>query len=329
VNDALATIRDLTKPETKTITIQTVQGSNVGGPIVAPGFARGGKVIDAVRRFAGGGSVFRQPAWSKVPGTGSDDTVPAALRPGSFVLRKAASAFYGDSILSRLARGYASGGTVQPAPHENFWTKYKDTIAQLQVLQEASIGAPRAHSGEVTLGTWAAQLVEDFVFYSDLHREQIRKMLEDGFDGWLAGISVAKAFHVPNVVDGQLRALMKRYAGGGTTDTVPAMLTPGEWVIRPQAVTKYGGGLMHALNNMQVPRGFLDNVVNFPAPRPNLPRVAHFADGGPVGSVSRAGATGGAISGGLTVNIYAQSVDENTVRRDVIPVIDKIMKRGR
>jgi TP901 family phage tail tape measure protein len=331
---------------THTIHIVKVNDNAAGGPIVATPLARGGPV--GVQRFARGGSVFRRPTWHKVPGSGSGDTVPAALRPGSFVLRKAASAYYGDSLLGRLARGYASGGllggtplprssglsasrgTVQAAPNDDFWTKYKETIAQLRALQEASIGAPRPRSGEVSLGTWAGTLVEDFVFYSDLHRQQIRKMLEESFDGWLAGIGVAKAFHLPNVIDGQLRALMKRYAGGGMTDTVPAMLTPGEYVIRPQAVAKYGGGLMHALNNMQVPRGFLAGMLDFPAPRPAMARVAHFAEGGPVGSQTSGATRGGAaIGGGLTVNIYAQSVDAETVRRDVIPLIDKVMKRGR
>lgn len=384
VSDALSELDRLSAPRTVTLTVQTVQGSNLGGPIVAQPFAQGGPVaqpfagggpvtpvtpaprarslLAAVRRhlvgggdrpqaFARGGAVFRRPSWTKVPGSGNADTVPAALPVGSFVIRKAASRFYGDGLLARLARGYAGGGiiggppvlpgapklgggTVQAAPNDNFWIKYKDTIAKLRALREASVGTPRPSSGGISLGLWAATLADDFVFYSDTHREQIRKMVEDGFDGWFAGIGVAKSFGLPNVVDGQLRALMKRYAGGGLTDTVPAMLTPGEYVMKPKAVAKYGPGFMHALNNMQVPRGFLDNVIHFPAPRPSrAAAVARFAEGGSVGSQSGAEPRSAPFAGGggtaLTVQIFAQSVDEATVRRDVIPLIEKVMRKGR
>src|SRR5690625_3971425 len=46
----------------------------------------------------------------------------------------------------------------------------------------------------------------------------------------------------------------KMYAKG--TDTIPAMLTPGEYVVKKQAVDFYGPEVMRAINNMQVPKRF-------------------------------------------------------------------------
>src|SRR5690625_4358757 len=46
----------------------------------------------------------------------------------------------------------------------------------------------------------------------------------------------------------------KMYAKG--TDTIPAMLTPREYVVKKQAVDFYGPEVMWAINNMQVPKRF-------------------------------------------------------------------------
>jgi tape measure domain-containing protein len=54
-----------------------------------------------------------------------------------------------------------------------------------------------------------------------------------------------------------------RVPGGGDGDTVPALLTPGEYVVRRPAVEHYGVPLLHALNRLHLP-------------------VQKFAQGGPV-----------------------------------------------
>lgn len=76
-----------------------------GGPVgfIARHFPRVAERFAIAQQFAKGGSVFPRPNWLKVPGTGSGDTVPAALESGSFVVKKAASAKYGDAIMSHLA----------------------------------------------------------------------------------------------------------------------------------------------------------------------------------------------------------------------------------
>ncbi len=79
----------------------------------------------------------------------------------------------------------------------------------------------------------------------------------------------------------------KKFATGGSVpgtghgDTVPALLTPGEFVINKTAVSRLGTGLLHALNGMSIPaRTFASNVQRFASggfvqsmsiPRPELP----------------------------------------------------------
>jgi TP901 family phage tail tape measure protein len=297
---------------THTIYVRRVETNAAGGPV----------------GFALGGNVFTHPNWRKVPGVGDRDTVPAALPVGAYVLRKAAVAKYGDGLLGRLARGYAAGGPVESKFPENYWVTYRDTIAQLRELQEKSVGGMR-ETPFTSMGDWAGTMIDNFVFFSKDHREQVKRLLDESFSGWLQGIYAAKSLQIPLVMEMGLTALLGRYASGGMTDTVPAMLTPGEWVIAPPAVAKYGGDFMHALNNLQVPRGFLDNVLNFAPPRPQTAAIARFAEGGPVGTAKRGGSVVGGSTGNLTVNIYTQKLDREEVRRSVIPEIDKIMKRGR
>jgi len=80
-----------------------------------------------------------------------------------------------------------------------------------------------------------------------------------------------------------------RLAGYGGGDRIPALLEAGEYIIRKEAVSRFGAGIFHALNNLR------------------LPALPGFATGGPVG----AGAGGQAI----TLNLYdRQSGDQAAVQ---------------
>ncbi|HVB15690.1 MAG TPA: hypothetical protein VNF04_04095 [Stellaceae bacterium] len=90
--------------------------------------------------------------------------------------------------------------------------------------------------------------------------------------------------------------------GHGHGDTVPAMLTPGEFVVRQPAVAHYGAQVFHAINNMRaniqgfslggMVGGFNDWSASL-APGP----VLSFAAGGIVPAISGGG-------GGRTINIH-------------------------
>ena len=70
--------------------------------------------------------------------------------------------------------------------------------------------------------------------------------------------------------------------GTGTSDSIPAMLSNGEYVIRSEAVDRIGVGTLNAINAGQIPR---------------------FADGGSVGDTTESGAGGGVI------NLHVSALD--------------------
>ena len=81
----------------------------------------------------------------------------------------------------------------------------------------------------------------------------------------------------------------RRMAGGGSagSDTVPALLTPGEYVVSKQAVGRYGAGFFAALNALALPA------------RAVAERVRGYASGGLVGA---AAARGGDLGAALLVS---------------------------
>jgi hypothetical protein len=97
----------------------------------------------------------------------------------------------------------------------------------------------------------------------------------------------------------------QRKAGGGSvrgpgsssSDSIPAWLSNGEWVIRAAAVRKYGHGLLAAINSMRLPVGALSR------PGFALGGLVHgYAGGGPVSAPDVQGPVGqGARPFSLTI----------------------------
>ena len=81
-----------------------------------------------------------------------------------------------------------------------------------------------------------------------------------------------------------------RVPGAGTGDTVPAWLTPGEYVARRASVDYYGPRLFAALNARMVPREMFSRL--------------GFAMGGLVGGPPMSFAGGGEVSGGRPVHLH-------------------------
>lgn len=75
-------------------------------------------------------------------------------------------------------------------------------------------------------------------------------------------------------------ALGGRPRGVDPRDTIPAWLRPNEWVIRPEAVAKYGSGFFAALNSMRISPD-LFNGISSPVGKT---RKLGFATGGPATS---------------------------------------------
>jgi hypothetical protein len=101
--------------------------------------------------------------------------------------------------------------------------------------------------------------------------------------------------------------LIQRFARGGRLpgygggDRIPALLEAGEYVVRKEAVSRFGAGLFAALNSLRLP---------------DLPR---YASGGPVG----AGASGGMMTinlnfgPGRAATVQASPTDARTLAREL------------
>jgi hypothetical protein len=123
------------------------------------------------------------------------------------------------------------------------------------------------------------------------------------------------------------------YAKGGAagTDTVNALLTPGEYVVSAPRAADLGSNLLHAINDMKYSRADLAAIISPEPPRARLPR---FAEGGMVGGDQWSGGSkqmGAPGQTPLVVNIQLDGSDllsEDQIRRKVIPVLDRILRRS-
>lgn len=114
--------------------------------------------------------------------------------------------------------------------------------------------------------------------------------------------------------------------GTATSDSIPALLSDGEFIVRAAAVRRYGTGLFDALNDMRVP---------------TLDRLQAFAGGGAVGG---AGAVAlGSGGGSFNVNIDARGAapgvgaeirralaetEKRAVTRSVATMVDRRRRGG-
>ena len=108
--------------------------------------------------------------------------------------------------------------------------------------------------------------------------------------------------------------------GTGTSDSIPARLSAGEFVIRAAAVRKYGAALFAALNGMRFPKGGLSfnmgGLVDALVPR--------FAGGGMVPATAGAGNSGREF----TLVIDGQSFPGLTAREDTAQRLLKLALRS-
>lgn len=367
---------------THTVTVKRVEANAAGGVVgdaVRNARRASQGVRNVVERFAGGGTVFRRPLWTKVPGSGDGDTVPAALQAGSFVVRKAASRFYGDDLMRRVAH-FATGGKVGTSQKSSIGgptardpgyfgiddPAFRDTgqqippptlpsdLNELLRLIDTYIREVFAAAGTIDgYGFWASAfeaLANDQKRYQRTPTDEnlevvIRRIRGVGLNlgaskGQLLGFDIdGRRWHRTHGVNAppglaSLGDSYEFYAGGGYakgTDTVPAMLTPGEFVVRKSAVDKFGAGLLHAINGMRIPRDALARMMRGPQ-APQRPR--YFAEGGQVGAV-RVGAGSAAsprAERDVVVNVNVTTAGKLTpdeVRRQIVPILRDEARRIR
>ncbi|QTN29623.1 phage tail tape measure protein [Rhodoferax sp. AJA081-3] len=248
--------------------------------------ATGGLAGAGIGRFADGGSVssplgaaFTRMSGGSVPGSGDQDTVPRTLEAGAFVLRKAAVRKYGSNILSKLANGvarFATGGSVTPtgpAPikhNRDAFEAQKMIELGLQGMREYTSWL-RGHYGASlsidmewqTMKYYGQQAATDRQTLESLpKRAQLTANEKQKLDAikqtWRN--AMAQPLVYGKDLERDLMDYMEQhqgefFRGGGIakSDSVPAMLTPGEYVVNRTAVSKFGAGFFESLNNLSMP----------------------------------------------------------------------------
>ncbi|WP_394474875.1 tape measure protein [Ralstonia mannitolilytica] len=268
---------------THTIYVQKVEVNATGG-LVGGGvrhFADGGAVAPAFPRMTGG----------TVPGSGHHDTVPRTLEAGAFVIRKAAVRKYGSGALARLANGvahFAVGGRVaslgstgstgtDPDGKPSTPKRNREAVEALKMIDlglqgmdeytrwlEWNYGASVSLDMRwKTMESYGKQAQEDrralegFVDRKTLTGNE-RQNLERIKQTWRQ--AMAQPLLWGKDLERELIDYMEQnqgefYRRGGLSksDTVPAMLTPGEFVVNRNAVARYGAGFFEAINNLSAP----------------------------------------------------------------------------
>ena len=265
--------------------------------------ATGGLVGRGVRYFADGGAVspaFPRMSGGAVPGSGHHDTVPRTLEAGAFVIRKAAVQKYGGAALARLANGvarFAVGGPVRvfgggrsPAGGEQSNTpKRNREAAEALKMIELGLHAMNEYTGWLqwnygasvsldmrrkTMEYWGTMARDDrraldgFIGRKTLTGNE-RQALERIKQNWRQAMAQPLVYGKDverDLIDYMEQNQGEFYRRGGMakSDSVPAMLTPGEYVVNKDAVARYGSGFFEAVNNLSVPaRALAQRVQGF------------------------------------------------------------------
>ena len=277
----VASLAGMHTTSTHTIYVTKVETNATGGMVGRglPRFARGGSVAPLFPRMAGG----------KVPGSGDADTVPRTLDAGAFVIRKAAVRKYGIAALARLTKvaRFASGGPAgispeppPPTPNRAPPERPKRNRSVVEALKLVELGyqgmmsyaSALARSGGTAISplfrfnterNYGRQASVDKRYLEPLLGTKTLTGLESGVVEGIKGrwrSAMAQALLVGRDLERDLITYMESlegqfFARGGiaSSDTVPALLTPGEFVVNRATVSKFGVGFFEAINGMKAP----------------------------------------------------------------------------
>jgi phage-related minor tail protein len=291
----ISSLNGMNTSSTHTIYVTKVETNATGGLVGAgvPHFAVGGSVASPVAQ------AFARMTGGSVPGSGDQDTVPRTLDAGAYVLRKAAVRKYGSTALSKIANGvarFATGGSVV-SPGSNVIKRNKDAVEAQQMIELGMSGLRQyvqwmrhQYGASLSIGFEYDTLqgygqlanTDRRTLESLVNRKQLTGNEKQKLDAIKANWrqAMAQPLLYGKDLERDLMEYMEQhqgefYRGGGVakSDTVPAMLTPGEYVVNRSAVSRFGTGFFESLNNLSLPAKAL------------AARVQGFASGGLVQSL--------------------------------------------
>jgi tape measure domain-containing protein len=286
----IASLNGMNTYSTHTITVRKVEAKASGG-LVGMGvryLAQGGGISPLALPARSG---FTRMRGGTVPGSGDHDTVPRTLDAGAFVLRKSAVRKYGSTLLSQLSHQnpsvthFAQGGSVknankpksaqaaiQTTPKQNrdaFEARNMIDMG-LQAMQEYTQWLRRNFSSSLSLDMeWQTMkfyrqqaATDQRILDSVLNRPQLTAHEKQKVDTirhtWKQAMAQPLQYGKDlerDLLDKMAQHQATFYAGGGiaASDSVPAMLTPGEYVVNRDAVARWGAGFFESLNRLQLP----------------------------------------------------------------------------
>lgn len=328
----ISSLNGMNTSSTHTIYVTKVETNATGGLVGAgvPHFAVGGSVASPVAQ------AFARMTGGSVPGFGDQDTVPRTLDAGAYVLRKAAVRKYGSSALSKIANGvarFATGGSVV-SPGSNVIKRNKDAVEAQQMIElglsgmrqyvqwmRMQYGASMSIGFEYDTMVGYGQLAntDRKTLESLLNRKQLtgneKQKLDAIKSNWRQAMAQPLAYGKD--LERDLMEYMEQhqgefYRGGGVakSDTVPAMLTPGEYVVNRSAVSRFGTGFFESLNNLSLPAQAL------------AARVQGFASGGLVQSLVSPMAVPRPAFAGETAPVRTVRVELAAGNRSVSATVD-------
>lgn len=274
--------------------------------------------------FAGGGRVFG-------PGSGTSDSIPAWLSSGEFVHTARATRHYGLRFMQainslRFPRfagggvvGGVTGGSTTTTNHTNPKTDSNQNFGRIENLLE-SIGKNQGVINETikTLKDVLDQILETLKAKPASEDNKESKVVA-AIDKVTAAIDIlhTQILDIGRVLEARLNTIIQKLveliatqqdtgggtalarggpvwgAGTGTSDSIAARLSHGEYVHNARATRHYGRHFMDAVNSMRLPKfalGGLVDAVNTPL---------GFAGGGP--SIIAAGGSSGGGGRPLTL----------------------------
>jgi hypothetical protein len=262
-------------------------------------------------------------------GSGYRDDVPAMLTGGEFVMRKSAVQKYGAANLAKMNSGgiflpgVRGGGNITGYDQLRAFANQTTTSGATDVLRGGG------SSAFINLEDQSSRLSRYALLGDDAINQEIRSAQEQGLNiiterekyrtqqrkafqqqlvgtiasaALMAGVSkmmtpiksqvvAGQTMMTPYRVKGAYGGMIRRYAAGGPTDDIPALLMSGEYVMNRGATSKYGRRLLDSMNQGRAPR---------------------FADGGEVGSVTTTTESNAKMMGDVSININVTGQNSQT-----------------
>lgn len=277
-------------------------------------------LLGAVARFAMGGRV-RSPFVRPGPGlpaqgSGGERRLPQRALPEAWTRRGEGRRFFAVDTSGADTAGGIEGmiEAARRAPPAQRWGRLEAALRLAVAMMIERLRALRR----------AGVAVDPSAEY-DSERDAVERFnsrrLADDFEGAISGILATAA-------------VGKRFARGGRvpgpTDTVPALLTPGEYVVPRRTVERLGVGFFESLNALALPARGLARAL--------AAGVQGFAQGGLVPGVVRpperpylvpgplAQPASPAVTNALTIHAGGLS-DPRALARLLLPELEALMRR--